>query len=63
MEAKQKLNESNWKERFKNSTYPTEVQLYGGLEDHIVDEFGFKTSICSENKGRDHLIFYFLPDF
>ena len=51
------------KERFKNSTYPTEVQLYGGLEDHIVDEFGFKTSICSENKGRDHLIFYFLPDF
>ena len=27
------------------------VQLYGGLEDHVVDEFGFRTPICSENQG------------
>ena len=27
------------------------MKLYGGLEDHIVDEFGFRTPICSENQG------------
>ena len=27
------------------------IQLYGGLEDHVVDEFGFKSPLCSENKG------------
>ena len=27
------------------------MKLYGGLEDHVVDEFGFRTPICSENQG------------
>ena len=27
------------------------MKLSGGLEDHVVDEFGFRTPICSENQG------------
>ena len=38
-------------EHFKEESYPSAIQVYGGLEDHVVDEFGFKVPICAENKG------------
>ena len=38
-------------DHYKDQPYPPVVQLYGGLEDHVVDEFGFRTPICSENQG------------
>ena len=38
-------------EHYKEESYPSAIQVYGGLEDHIVDEFGFKFPICAENKG------------
>ena len=41
----------SYQEHYKDQPYPTVVKLYGGLEDHVVDEFGFRTPICSENQG------------
>ena len=38
-------------EHYKEESYPSAIQVYGGLEDHVVDEFGFKFPICAENKG------------
>ena len=38
-------------EHYKEESYPSAIQVYGGLEDHVVDEFGFKFPICTENKG------------
>ena len=38
-------------EHYKEESYPSAIQVYGGLEDHVVDEFGFKVPICAENKG------------
>ena len=40
-----------YQEHYKDQPYPSVVKLYGGLEDHVVDEFGFRTPICSENQG------------
>ena len=40
-----------YQEHYKDQPYPSVVKLYGGLEDHVVDEFGFRTPICSENRG------------
>ena len=36
---------------YQNKSLPEIIQLYGGLEDHIVDDFGFKIPICTENGG------------
>lgn len=36
---------------YRDISYPPIVRTYGGLEDHVVDEFGFKKPICSENGG------------
>ena len=30
---------------------PDMIKLYGGLEDYVVDGFGFKYDLCSPNKG------------
>jgi len=42
---------SSCREHYKEESYPSAIQVYGGLEDHVVDEFGFKFPICAENKG------------
>ena len=34
-----------------NNAYLEDVKLFGGLEDHVVDSFGFKIPLCSENGG------------
>ena len=34
-----------------NNIYLKDVKLFGGLEDHVVDSFGFKIPLCSENGG------------
>ena len=36
---------------YQNKSLPEIIQLYGGLEDHIIDDFGFKIPICTENGG------------
>ena len=41
----------HYQAEYKDQPYPPVVQLYGGLEDHVVDQFGFRTPICSENQG------------
>lgn len=30
---------------------PRIINLYGGVEDHVLDDFGFKIPICSERDG------------
>ena len=30
---------------------PEIIAKYGGLEDHVVDPFGFKYPLCTENGG------------
>ena len=37
--------------QFHDRAMPKIIQTYGGLEDHIVDVFGFKMPICPENGG------------
>ena len=32
----------SWQEQFSDKPLPKIIQTYGGLEDHIVDVFGFK---------------------
>ena len=39
------------REQFSDRPLPKIIQTYGGLEDHIVDVFGFKMPICPENGG------------
>ena len=36
---------------YQNKSLPEIIQLYGGLDDHIIDDFGFKIPICTENGG------------
>lgn len=38
---------------YKDKSYPPHsiIPQYGGLEDHVVDVFGFKMPICSVNGG------------
>ena len=38
-------------EQFSARALPKIIQTYGGLEDHVVDVFGFKMPICPENGG------------
>jgi len=37
------------REKYSDKTLPDIIQTYGGLEDHVVDVFGFKMPICAEN--------------
>ena len=30
---------------------PRIINLYGGVDDHVVDDFGFKIPVCSEGGG------------
>jgi len=55
-----KFNSANWmlaqcrascRNQYTDSALPGIIQTYGGLEDHVVDVFGFKMSICPENGG------------
>jgi len=39
------------RDQFSEEPLPKIIQTYGGLEDHIVDVFGFKMPICPENGG------------
>jgi len=39
------------REQFSDRPLPQIIQTYGGLEDHVVDVFGFKMPICPENGG------------
>jgi len=39
------------RERYLGQPLPRIIETYGGLEDHLVDVFGFKTPICAENGG------------
>jgi len=36
---------------YKEKSLPKIIQTYGGLEDHVVDTFGFKMPLCPENGG------------
>ena len=37
--------------QFSDRALPKIIQTFGGLEDHVVDVFGFKMPICPENGG------------
>ena len=39
----------SFQEKYAGKPLPEIIQTYGGLEDHVVDVFGFKTPICAEN--------------
>ena len=40
-------------EKYSDKTLPDIIQTYGGLEDHLVDVFGFKMPICAENGAME----------
>merc|ERR1712142_252895 len=39
------------RKQYSGMPLPKIIQTYGGLEDHVVDVFGFKLPICPENGG------------
>ena len=43
-------------EKYSGKLLPKIIETYGGLEDHVVDVFGFKTPICAENSGKTNTI-------
>jgi len=43
------------REKYSGRPLPKIIKTYGGLEDYVVDPFGFKIPICAENGGKDTL--------
>ena len=43
-------------EKYSDKALPKIIQKYGGLEDHVVDVFGFKKQICGAKSSFDRVV-------